>query len=233
LDDRRYSLSSEAKTAVPTAKASDYAFTELEIFGGAVLPDSSGRAQNTVDLTLCYNWYGHDPLAQYARLDLGRDWALSGARVAGLGLSYEDQTRHDITARSSETLRFSGYWRTPVADKGTLTLGAWVANTTSESSAIAHDAFVASLNYAPETEIIGTRGQFSLAVVGREYDRARYGPSPRSDRKFVAGAEFTLYKLQYMNFAPTIGLNYARTESNVSLFESREFGLSLGFRSTF
>lgn len=233
LDDRRYSLSSEAKRAVPTAKASDYAFTELEVFGGVVLPNASGRAQSTIDLTLGYNWYGHDPLAQYARLDLGRDWALSGGRLAGLGLSYEDQKRHDISARSSETLRFSGYWRTPVADKGTLTLGVSVANTTSASSAIAHDAVVASVNYAPTAEVLGTQGRFSLAVVGREYDRARYGLSPRSDRKVVAGAEFTFSKLEYMSFAPTLGLNYARTQSNVSLFDSREFGLSLGFRSTF
>jgi hypothetical protein len=233
VDDRRYSLSSEAKRAVPTAKASDYAFTELEVFGGAVLPDASGRAQSTIDLTLGHNWYGHDPLAEYARLDLGRDWALNGGRLVGLGLSYEDQKRHDIRARSSETLRFSGYWRTPVADKGKLTLGLSVAETTSESSAIAHDALVASVNYAPEAEVLGTQSRFSLAVVGREYDRARYGPTPRSDRKLVAGAEFTFSKLEYMSFAPTLGVNYARNRSNVSLFDSREFGLSLGFRSTF
>lgn len=207
--------------------------TNTFTIGGVVLPNASGRAQSTIDLTLGYNFYVHDPLAQYARLDLGRDWALSDGRLAGPGLSYRDQKRHDISARPSETLRFSGYWRTPVADKGTLTLGVPVADTTSASSAIAHDAVVASVNYAPAAEVLGTQGRFSLAVVGREYDRARYGTSPRSDRKVVAGAEFTFSKLEYMSFAPTLGLNYARTQSNVSLFDSREFGLSLGFRSTF
>ena len=233
VDDRRYSLSSEARRSVPTAKASDYTFTELEVFGGVVLPDTSGRAQSTIDLTLGYNWYGHDPLAQYARLDLGRDWALNGGRLIGLGLSYEDQKRNDTSARSSETLRFSGYWQTPVADKGKLTLGLSMAETSSESSAIAHDALVASVNYAPDAEILGTQGRFSLAVVGRDYERARYGSSPRSDHKVVAGAEFTFSNLEYMSFSPTLGLNYARTRSNVSLFDSREFGLSVGFRSTF
>jgi hypothetical protein len=233
VDDRRYSLSSEAKRKVPSAKSSDYAFTEVEVFGGLTFPDASGKARTTVDLTIGHTWYGHDPLSEYARLDLGRDWALGAGRLTGIEVSYEDQRRHDNSARSSETLGLSGYWRMPVADKGDLTLSMAVEDVTSESSAIAHASFLAGVSFAPTFEVWGTESLFSLTFVGREYDRPRYGPSARSDRKLVAGAEFTFSKLEYLEFAPTLGINYARTQSNVSLFDSREVGLSLGVRSTF
>lgn len=39
--------------------------------------------------------------------------------------------------------------------------------------------------------------------------------------------------LQYMGFAPEIGLNYNRNRSNHILYDSREFGFSLGVKSVF
>jgi hypothetical protein len=232
-DDRRYTLSAASRRALPTASAAAYAFSQVDLFAGVALPDASGPGVTDARLTLGRNWRGGNPLSGYARLELGRSTVLGGRTRIGYGLSYEDQTRHDSALRSARILTLNGSWNRKLASGGLLGLSLSLADTGSASSEIDHKSVSASLRYVHPEPILGAVPTLRLGLVGRNYDRLRYGASPRRDRTAILAGELFFTRFDYYGFAPTLGATYSRNRSNVSIFDYEEFGVSVGFRSTF
>jgi hypothetical protein len=66
-------------------------------------------------------------------------------------------------------------------------------------------------------------------------DYSLFGPIPggRQDRRVFARAEAVFEDWSFAGFAPVLSLDAARTESNVSRFDTDSVGVGISLRSTF
>lgn len=232
-DERRYILSSAAKAAVPTARGSDYDFTALEANLALDFASASETAQTSADLTLTQNWQGGSRIAKSHKLRLGREVSPSRVARVGYGVSYQDQTRQDTAVRLTETYTLDAFAIRQLPNKNLLRYGASLSKVDSRSSDMAHTSAIFSLAYLPSEPLLGAQATFSGLLQLREYDRLRYGSTVREDQKLALSANFVFNKLDYMGFSPSLTVSATRNFSNKSFFDTQEFGLSLGVKSTF
>ena len=58
-------------------------------------------------------------------------------------------------------------------------------------------------------------------------------PGGRQDRSLTAGATLTFPGIQVQGFSPRLSITHTNTQSNVSRFETRKTGVSLGLTASF
>ncbi len=229
----RVRLSREARNKVPGARGADYARnaveTRLEWETIGVKGDWLGRAA----LVLARDWEGGALLADAARVELGYSRAVAQGLELGVEAAFEATKRHDQRLRDARsqsltlrgTKRFDG--------------GAWLrldltgAGTASDSAAVARDARRAVLSYGLSKPVKGVLPQIAVNWEQVEFDRPLYGPETRSDTVRGVSVNLLMPELDYMGFAPEIGVSFNERRSNYSLFESESTDLRLGIRSVF
>lgn len=232
-DARRYLLSSAAKRAVPAASGSDYAFTALDAHIRVDFASSKERARTSAEIGLSHVWQAGTRLATSQRLRLSRGFARKRLAFASYGFAIENQTRHDSAPRSNTAYTLDGFALTALPNKSLLRYGASLSKVESASSDMAHAAASLSLAYLPAAPLLGAKTSLSGALQLRKYDRLRYGSTLRRDQKLSFAANFTFEQIDYMGFSPSLTLNATRNISNKTFFDTQEFGLSLGIKSTF
>jgi len=228
---RTYQLSSSAERKAPAVKGADFAFFATEAYltqrrravGGG---EWDGR------LTVGHNVYSGAALSDYLRVEGGRSWAIAPGRQVRLGTSLERQWRRDDD-RNSATLsgldaQFSQRFRF-----GELMLGAEIEQVQSPSSQVDHDRAALSLGYQLAKPVGGVSLGLSAGLDWRDYARSPYSADGRRDTELSLGVQGVLTQADYMGFAPELGLRYVHTNSNVSLYESDEVGVTLRLRSAF
>lgn len=232
LDERQYVLTDSANRKVPSANGDDFDFRAVELTFGLDRLHRRGQAKMRYDLTLGRNWSGGDVLSDYARFELGRDTVLSPKTGIGFELAYEVRDRHDSTSRSSDiwevSTRLSHRFDNGASGGVLLTL----SDTDSESSAIEHQSVQIVSYYSPGETVAGVIPVISLSFQARNFDRPFLG-AVREDRETTLNASFLFSDLDYFGFAPTVGFSASRNKSNISLYDSEEFGLNLGLKSVF
>lgn len=232
-DERRYSLSRAAKAAVPTASGKDYGFAALEATLRFELDGASPTALTTAEFSLAQNWQASTEIAHSYRLFLGRQLKTEQFARVGYGVSFLDQTRQDRPLRSTKTYTVDGFALQQLENKSLLRYGVALAKVDSASSDMAHKAATFSLSYLPAKPLFGAQATFSGLLQLRAYDKLRFGTSVRSDQKAALSANFVFNKVDYMGFSPSLTLNATRNISNKSFYDTQEYGLSLGIKSTF
>ena len=183
-------------------------------------------------LTFGHNEYGGEALSNYLRFDGGRTVMLKGGQEMRFGLLVEDQHRLDADKNSALVRGINLDWSRPLG-AGTARLGARLTDVAADAVEIAHVSRGVSLGYDFAKPVLGASLSVTLGYEERDYGAIWTVPEGRADERVSVDARAHLRQLDYMGFAPEVGVNYTRNRSNSVLHDSREMGLSLGIKSTF
>ncbi|SLN39382.1 hypothetical protein ROG8370_01630 [Roseovarius gaetbuli] len=233
VDERQFILSDSAKRKVPTASGNDYDFRAIELKLRFDHAQSNGRARMTYDLIQGRNWSGGDLLSDYTRFEVGRDASVSPRMVLGAKLGVEHQERKDVSARSADIIDLTGRLHYKLRDNGAVGVQLTLSDTASKSASIEHQAAQVFGYYSPGDVGKGVVPTFSVAYLARDFDQPLLTTTKRRDRRTTLGVSVLLSEMDYFGFAPTVGVNATKNTSNISLFKSEEFGLTLGLKSVF
>lgn len=230
---RRYILSEDAKAINPSARASDFAYDKIEAHAIMNWKGHAGQPSYLVRLTAGHNRYGGTTLSNYVRgagsvrLQPNRNNAYT------FSTSVEKQWRQDNDLRSAEIFELGTAWTHITKGGNRLDFTIRGSDTRSDSSAIAHDRLRLGIFLSPNKKIIGAVPRLHLQFEERWYDQAREISVPRRDNQFSVGAALLFSDYQVWGFAPEVGLSIRQNNSNVSRYETREYGLDFTIRSVF
>lgn len=232
-------LSASSRAAAPTAKGSDYSFAALE--AGLSQRRRVGRGEISFGGTVGHNWYGGRDLSDYLRLDLGVEAPaavepgqfLHRAVLHG-GVSVERQWRRDAPQRSADQISLTGGLAQPLASGDRLRLTAGWRHVSSRAADVSHQAVSARLGWDRAEPLPGgLRLSMGVAAEARDYGATAMAPQGRRDLRLEADLSVTFTRMDYLGFSPVLDLRATRSGSNVTLYDGRDYGVSLGFRSNF
>lgn len=232
---QRVALSDEAKEQAPEASGSDYSFDAFEVGFSQVVSNWSEASVLRVNTLVGHNRYGGEALTNYARVGLLAQWPVGARSLMVLSGSIERQRRFDDEARSAWVTRgnLRRVWQ--VGSRGQiagLTFG--LRNTSSESIEVDNRAALLSFDYRSTEPILGS---FSIATLvnaeHRRYDASPFSADGREDTRGSVSVTVGLPDWNYYGFGPTVTFEASRTESNVSLYDSRDLGIRIGIDSVF
>lgn len=226
-----YELSSEAKDLAPTAKGSDYAYGAIEI--GLGHRRRAGQAGLSFGATLGKNWYGGAPLSEYVRLDSGVQWLLTPTVQAAVSVQGETQQRLDGPDRDALVLGVTGAVTRVLPNEDSLRFSATLRNTQSNADWIDHRAVTLRVDYARAAPIYGIGLRGGVNFEARDYELSAFSASGRQDRKVGLSVSASFNNWDYMGFMPSLSLTAAHNDSNISVYQRREFGLAFGIESAF
>ncbi|WP_164870839.1 tetratricopeptide repeat protein [Mesobaculum littorinae] len=232
IDTRSYTLSEEAKDQAPDASGADYAYRSVRLGFGRLARDADGRGLTEAKVTLGADWYGGDPLAHSAGVQLVRLTALGERDRLRLELAGERRWRQDNDLRSASTFSAGLSWTRRLAP-GQLRFELGVADTASASSAVAHESLTLGVGFSPSEPIFGAEVDLWARAQQRWYDAPFLTPDPRHDDRISLGTTMLLAGVDYYGFAPAIDITYDRTWSSLALYDTESLAVSLGIRSSF
>jgi tetratricopeptide (TPR) repeat protein len=232
---QRVALSDEAKERAPDADAGDYAFDALELGYTQVVSSWSDNVALRAEALVGRNWYGGEPLSNYARGGLTTQWAVGNRSLATLTASLERQVRLDESDRSAWLTRLDARRIWQVNDRGDVFgLDAGVRRVKSDSVEIDHEAVLFSVDYTFSEPVIGPASLgLGLNLEYRDYAGSPFSSVGRQDQRGSLRATFGAPGWNYYGFGPTLTFEASQTESNVDLYDVEDFGVRLGITSVF
>ena len=211
----------------------DYAFRKLEATVGRDWTRGPGKPRQTLALSFGQLWSGGDAFADEYKLD----WRQSFQRKKGRSFVWEagfgHSKRKDTAIRSNNTYTLGGRWSRPVKNGDRLSWDTSLTRTDSDSRAIAHTKVNAGLQYAFAQPVLGAQALISIDGEVRRYDDPLYAPQARRDVKATVSGSLLFVDFDTYGFAPKLTLEASRTNSNITRFETKNFGLNIGFQSLF
>ncbi|NDW47438.1 surface lipoprotein assembly modifier [Ruegeria sp. PrR005] len=230
-DLRAYTLSSEAKTLAPTAKASDFAFASYTLGYGQRGMNFDRRGEYRFVVDLGQSWYGGDEYARFARLSLGQTYQLKQGRQINARIAGERQW--GVTRSDQDTVRADLSYTLPLGG-GTIL---WTNLTGAvATSSVAADEFTelglrAQLVFAKP--VFGATAQLGLWARNRDYDVSPHSRNGRQEDKIEADFTLIFNEIDYYGFNPTMRISASRTDSNIALYDAKRFGVNFGIQSAF
>jgi tetratricopeptide (TPR) repeat protein len=232
---QRVVLSDDAKEQAPEADAADYAFDAFEVGFSQVVSSWDEDVVVRLDTLVGRNRYGGEPLSNYARGGVVTNWAIGERSLVTVAASLERQVRFDQSDRSAWVTRLDARRIWQVNDRGDVFgIGGGLRRANSDSIEIENDAILFSADYTWEEPVIGpaTLG-LGLDLEYRDYPASPYTTDGRQDTFAAVRATLGAPGWNFYGFGPTLTVEASRTESNVSLYDARDFGVRLGVTSVF
>ncbi|MEP2534025.1 hypothetical protein [Shimia sp.] len=234
---RRVALSDDAKSIAPGARGSDYAYTQLETGLRHSFRQSKSGPIWSMGAAVGRAWKADDPLHDLARLEAGATWQHS--KTLTFSLTAQNEWRYlDAPGQKHDTytnLRGGVFKTTPRGD----TVSASLAFSRLEDGnpVFSSRGTVARFRYTFAKPIGAVNVSAGLNFGFSDYANYRVGfivvPGGRQDTSVSGQVDFTLQKMQYAGFAPVVTLRALETNSNVSRFDTRQFAINFGIRSSF
>lgn len=231
LGGRGYRMSAEARAQAPDLENGDFGFWALE----AYLSERRRAAQGGEwdwRITGGHNEYGGAALSDYLRAQGGRSWQLDAGRQLRLGLSAERQWRRD-DSRNSATVAGVDFGFQQRFAPGDLTLGFALGQVQSDSVQVDHQSARIQAEYRLAEPVAGLGLGFFGGLEHKDYARSPYSGDGRQDTEVRLGLSATVEAVDYMGFVPEVGVDLVHNQSNISLYDRNELGMSLRLRSTF
>ncbi|SLN49270.1 hypothetical protein ROJ8625_02425 [Roseivivax jejudonensis] len=232
LSRRDVVLSDDARDIAPDAENGDFARTTVSAGLTQDWTTPSKRVGASIGARLARDWYGGDLLSQTVSANGTLRVALAPRLLGQAGLSVDHEagfgTREDADG-----------WRaslgaTHVLEGGhRLSLALSHRDRESDAEILDFTEQEAKLSLDLGRPVLGTGLAFGLSASGRAYEEHPYSLDGRNDRRYGAWARASLDELDYYGFVPDLTLSASRTESDIGLYDSEEFGVSVGIRSKF
>jgi tetratricopeptide (TPR) repeat protein len=233
FDHRTYTLSNEAKLLAPTAKGSDFAFTSASLsYIRRGFTGSGIDLPNQFELTGGRTWYAQQPFMQYARIGFTQNYVFAPGSFVFGGVSAERQqslsAREDANSWGLNTgVRFS------LANKDRLTLSVNAKRSQSLDANLDYDQLTLSARYALAKPIAGVSVDFGVSLGQKNHDISRFSRFGRQDKTASFDVTGVFNQIEVYGFSPSVTLTARQTNSNIGLFETRDFGLRVGIQSAF
>ncbi len=229
---RTYVLSDEAKDIAPDAEGSDFATGSVFVGLQEDYALPGGRARLGWDARLGRTWYAGNPLLSYTRL--GANYR----RVAGdngmLSLSLNREGQNGENGRQDATIWIAqlGYGMS-LASGDTVSLSTSFLNSHSDADYLDYTQRAISARYGLANPIGPAQLEFGLTLSEKRHEMSSLTADGRDERSISASVTAALPEIDFYGFIPTITLNAERTEANIDLYETENFGIQLGIRSAF
>lgn len=226
-------LSQDAQEEVPTAKGSDFAQADLLARVGWSIGSADGRRRSFVDAAVGREWLGGDALADRVVLTFRQEFIVGSTDRLAFDLSGERTFRLDEDLRSSEAIRVGADWLhvLPWGDRAGVILQ--FSEEVSDAASIANRAANLRISYAKAAPVMDMALSGYIEFDAKNYLEPLYSADPREDRGIGLGLTAAFLSLDYMGFAPEIGIYGNRTRSTVALYDTETFEVRLGIRSSF
>lgn len=230
---QQVALTDDARDSVSGVEGSDFAKDSLSAQIGWALTPPDRRSRTLIDLEIAREWSGRDPLADRVALSLRHERVLSPRNRLGFTLAGDHTTRLDSALRSSEGVVAGIDWTHVLPSRDLASVSLTLGEVNSDAASVAHRSADLRISYARGEPVLGMALSGYLQVGRREDDRPLYTANPREDTSLELGITATMLKLDYLGFAPEVGLVRSRTWSSVSLNDTSETQIRLGIRSSF
>lgn len=233
-----YAMSEEARrqTEERGTKGSDFAFAAVETSVRHLRLPESGKGTISLGFTVGQTWYGGQLLNHYARLDAARSFPAGEAADAAVSGSLEQSlSDRDDDRNFSATL--NGQWNHELRSGAVLGFSAGISGTSSNDPSNEFTAVRGGVSYALARPVGPAEVTLGLSIAAKHYPStftgSLFGRGERDDLRVSGTVEMLLPKAEVMGFAPTVTLSAGRTWSNASRFETEDFGVAFGLKSTF
>ncbi|WP_099826331.1 hypothetical protein [Oceaniglobus indicus] len=235
LQHQTYSLSSEAKSIAPDAKGSDFAFTAAQLTLGREWITGRGAKKRFTGtrLTLGKNWYGGDALTDYARIGAYTRFQVSPTSIAQVGLDLETQKRHDGGGDTANAVALDGTLYRTLANGARVSFGGNLRRSVSDRDDLDFTFGSVVASYQLPKPVLGAFVTLRGELAVREFDDSPYTIDGRRDVTKGLGLELFFAETDFYGFAPTVSLNGNTRDSDVDLYDTRNLGVEVGFRSVF
>lgn len=180
------------------------------------------------------HWYGGQAVSDSASADLSFGHSLGKGFTLTGRVGIEQEWRHDLSLRDALT-KSTGLTLTHRGAVGTLAFDMSFAGTESDSRSVARQTARASVSYRLAEPVRGMLPSVSLVYEAVDFDQspAAFWTDPRTDREWRVSFDVLLPNLDYMGFAPEIGVSFRDRTSNYSLYESQSTDFRFGLKSVF
>lgn len=234
LDQTVVRLSSEAKAMAPGLRGGDFDRASVEFGVTRRWRPEGNKAIWTFGAFAVRDWSGGESLANSLRFSVQAERPL-GARSLGFVSAMADrQHRLDAGLRSTGQAGLNFGLQHQLAGKDVVTLIFGLRDVTSDSPGLRNSAALLRLGWRKAEPVAGLGIEAWLAIEGRDYPDSPWRPDGgRRDLRASLDLGFEFTRIQYMGFSPVLNLSASHVDSNVGLYESRELGVQVGFRSAF
>lgn len=189
-------------------------------------------------LEIGHNWAGGAALGP--SLTLGAQTAIARSAAGNLWLAGSIERSWDAGNPSgSDLFTLSLIGERPLGDAGHISLGLALEGARADHVNATYDAAKLSLKVNPGWQISGVGLSFGADAGMRDYDRfslignAVEVTGGRQDRSVGLSMDLSFDDLGVMGFAPVLSLRHGNTRSNISRYETKTTGISIGISSMF
>ncbi|WP_149754017.1 surface lipoprotein assembly modifier [Roseivivax sediminis] len=232
LTHRTYALSPDARDIAPDVEGSDFARTTLSAGLRHDMTTASKRLGLSFGANVQHDWYAGEDLSRTWTLSTSARYALTPKLMAQVGLSGDHEEGFD--ARSDVNGWRASLGAVRVLEGGhRLSLAVAHRETDSDAGTLDYTEREAKVALNFGRPVFGTDLSLGLSAAEREHDEHLYSLDGRRDHRFGAWATVTFDRFDYYGFVPDVTFKTNRTESDLGLYDSEEFGVSVGIRSKF
>lgn len=230
-DLRQYTLSPEAQEIAPEASGSDFAFSAYTLGYGHRGINFSERGEYRVALDFGQSWYGGDEYARTGRFSFGQTYVLAPGRQINGRIAAERQI--GVTRSDQDTVRGD------LSYSFRLRSGAYLWTNFTAAKAVSNSPFDEFEEVALRAQLTMARPLFgATAQVGlwarmRDYEFSPHSRDGRHDERLQADFTLIFNQFDYYGFNPTMRISASRTDSNISLYDAKRFGINFGIQSAF
>ncbi|WP_417259308.1 hypothetical protein [Celeribacter sp.] len=229
----RIVLSSEAKASAPSAKGSDYDTDTVELaFGGSTTLNSDHGLTWSLGAGRIYS--AHAPYADTVSLTLTDHHKLKSGAAFRHGLTARYERPTEATRAPARSLQYSVEHAKRARDIGVFRNAAYVERVFSNDPSKARDSLGLSTSLELMEPVLGTKASFALGAEMSHYEVYPFlVATDRTDKSLYLSARFTLIEHSFYGFAPEVRIDFGKTWSNVSRFDTRTSSIGLGIKSAF
>lgn len=211
----------------------DFAYRRLEGEFAWDLQNSRDAPRRNIALTFGRLWTAGDPQADEIKLSYRDSRTLSDGTHFGWHTSLGYSHRKDNENRSGFTGILGANWAVTLANKGVLSWSVGVGRTETDSVSTTHSKLDLGVTYALPEPVLGARASLAAHATLRAYDDPLYSAEARLDRSVTLSASLLFVDFDTYGFAPKLTVEANDTQSNITTFETQNFGLKIGWQSVF
>ncbi len=236
---REIALTSASKALAPGLTSSDLSSATYEAGLVRYAKVGSGKFAGTsqVRFTLGRNIYARDPFSDYAKLSLRRSFTLTKTSKLSLGASYKKTAYKNAASNRADDYEIRADYERALPTGAQITTGFVLGQTKSQRGNTQNTSLTGYVSYGFANKIGPAKLSATLGARFTDYPVYRVGillaPGGRQDKNLFTTLNMRFEGFEVAGFIPTASLQYYKTTSNISRFETDGASLSIGFSSNF
>jgi|GEM_PF-2967283 len=225
-------------TFVQTVRNSDLATSTARLSLTHIRRPDNSWTPDSLRLSFGQHWVAFEPSAHFVALDLGRTFRIGEDGRNTFRFQVGAQREWSAVGAADRDLAFlRGSWQHAFESGSRLQLSFARESVRSDEANQDYGQWNIGASWTAAKPLGPAR--LSLHLGWRERDYGTYGigpfptPNGRHDDTWSASMSFNFEGIDYMGFSPVVSVTASETRSNITRFESRASGVSLGFQSRF